>query len=169
MLTRTYGLKMLANGLVVLVRAQSSPAADSMPKVSVRVYNYAHVPRGTLARAEKGGSTIFEQAGVEIGWLNCPVSSAKVSPYSACSQGLAPTQVVLRVYPPFKAVSFSFRETTTGFALLPAAFGNASYAGVFYDRVEELAKYDIASASEILAHSVAHEIGHLLLGTPDHS
>jgi hypothetical protein len=38
---------------------------------------------------------------------------------------------------------------------------------VFYQRVEDAAESELASASQILAYAMAHEIGHLLLG-PDH-
>ena len=42
-------------------------------------------------------------------------------------------------------------------------------AVIFYDRVEELANAKVAGAGQILGHAVAHEIGHLLLGTIIHS
>jgi hypothetical protein len=44
-----------------------------------------------------------------------------------------------------------------------------TYASVFFDRVETLAEGGVASPSEILGHVTAHEIGHLLLGSGQHS
>ena len=44
---------------------QSTAPADGSPRISVRVYNYTGVTRGTLARAEEEASRIFREAGIE--------------------------------------------------------------------------------------------------------
>jgi hypothetical protein len=48
------------------------------PQVTVSVYDDAHVPRETHARAEGRAAKIFEQAGVNVNWLDCrPASSTR--------------------------------------------------------------------------------------------
>lgn len=42
-------------------------------------------------------------------------------------------------------------------------------ANIFYERVEALAASGNAARAIVLGHALAHEIGHLLLGTNDHS
>jgi hypothetical protein len=54
-----------------------------------------------------------------------------------------------------------------GYSLPDARFGvNAT---VFYDRIETVSKMGDVSLSAMLGHAIAHEIGHVLLGTTDHS
>jgi hypothetical protein len=43
------------------------------------------------------------------------------------------------------------------------------YASVFYHRVQKIAKARLAAPPQILGHALAHEIGHLLLGSNSHS
>ena len=40
---------------------------------------------------------------------------------------------------------------------------------MFYHRVQEIAEAGLASQPQILGHALAHEIGHLLLGSNSHS
>jgi hypothetical protein len=40
---------------------------------------------------------------------------------------------------------------------------------IFYDRVELLMHSVAASVPRILGHAMAHEMGHILLGSPEHS
>jgi hypothetical protein len=54
-----------------------------------------------------------------------------------------------------------------GFALPPDFGGFGAYAGVFHYRVKQLGT--TASEAAVLGHVIAHELGHLLLGTGHHS
>jgi hypothetical protein len=81
----------------------------------------------------------------------------------------------LWVLPRFVAYHPGFTDVTTGYALVPAEFGRAAYAGVFYDRVT-LAAQQVGQwgepeeiLGEVLGHVMAHELGHLLLGSNSHS
>jgi hypothetical protein len=42
-------------------------------------------------------------------------------------------------------------------------------ASVFHDRVKQLAEGGMVSHCQALGHAMAHEIGHLLLGTAEHT
>jgi len=56
--------------------------------------------------------------------------------------------------------------TTLGYAV--ASKEGGTHASVFYQRVKEVAKGTVDSEPEILGHALAHEIGHLLLGSTAH-
>ena len=43
------------------------------------------------------------------------------------------------------------------------------YASVFYQRVADVAESGKISTGKVLGHAIAHEIGHLLLGSNSHS
>ena len=44
-----------------------------------------------------------------------------------------------------------------------------SLATIYLDRVQELAALAAVDESELLGRAIAHEIGHMLIGRPDHS
>ena len=58
----------------------------------------------------------------------------------------------------------------TGFAVVyPSADSRDGYAGVFYTRVAEEARNQDLDLAVILGATMAHEIGHVLLGSKVHS
>jgi hypothetical protein len=148
---------------------QSTAGEQSNLQITVRVYNYAEVSRGTLTRAEEEASRIFREAGVETTWVDCPTSQAEADKYPACELPLGAMGVDLRILTRAMAARVQSGRERLGFALPSTKVGSASAAWVFYHRVEQLAESKDASAAQILGHAVAHEIGHLLLGPNRHS
>ena len=53
--------------------------------------------------------------------------------------------------------------------IYPTDWGHDGYAGVFYRRVMETAKKEECDTGLMLGATMAHEIGHLLLGSNAHS
>ncbi len=53
--------------------------------------------------------------------------------------------------------------------MLPKNGGGGTYAAIFYDGLEEVAKALRLPRKLILGHTAAHEIGHLLLASTGHS
>jgi hypothetical protein len=47
--------------------------------------------------------------------------------------------------------------------------GKGCYADLFYEPIQQLQEETHVSPSVILGHAMAHELGHLLLGTSSHS
>ena len=159
---------------ILLTVAAASSAGKEKPggveplfQITVRVYNYAGVTSGTLLRAEEEGTRIFRKAGVEVAWLECGISPSPEGQVPPCQTPSGAIAVNLRILPPSMAARFESSREEMGFALVSARTGSASDAWVFYQRVEDAAESELASASQILAYAMAHEIGHLLLG-PDH-
>lgn len=136
-------------------------------QITVRIYNYAGASRGTLLGAEGESSRIFRRAGVEVAWLDCTASHSPEEKHSDCQTPLGAIAVNLRVLPPSMAGRLKPIQDEMGFAVVSARAGRASDAWVFYQYVERIAAYEVASPSQILGYAMAHEIGHLLLG-PDH-
>jgi hypothetical protein len=136
--------------------------------MTVRVYDYAAVPPGTLRGAEEEASRILRAAGVELAWLDCPESGG-VAKNPACEPPLGATGIDLRILDPAMAARIKPGREQLGFALPSARLGSASDAWVFYHRVEQLAESKVADRAQILGHAIAHEVGHLLLGPDRHS
>lgn len=139
-------------------------------KITVRVYNYAEVPREVLAQAEMEVTRIFRDVAVETVWLDCPLSPTESQSLPACPQNLGPTELALRILFRNKVARSSFPESWLGYAIPPGEKnGRMSHASVFYDRVVDLARDGPAEHYQILGHAMAHEMGHLMLGSDRHS
>jgi len=144
-------------------------AAQSTVRITARIYNYARIPKPLLDRAESEASTIFRKAGIEVEWLDCPLTEAEMPLYPACHGDLGAADFVLNLLPESMAERAALRDTTFGFAQLSSDGGRSYVASVFWDRITEAAQSGDLSAYQLLGHAVAHEIGHLLLGSMGHA
>jgi hypothetical protein len=137
--------------------------ADSSPVIRIRVNNYTEASPATLAGAEREAARILGKAGLQTIWLDCPPGQSAVIPQDPCRESLEATDIVLRVLSePFQN---KFQDTVFGFAVVPVL------ASVYYDYVAHLARSDDAEFEIpiVLGCDIAHEIGHLLLGSESHS
>lgn len=127
--------------------------------LTVGVYNDSDASDRTLVEAEDICKRIFREAGVGVEWVNIR-HSGQATP----AGGQAPdTTFTLRIV--LKPLTLT--DTTFGVAFL-AEDGSGRYADVFYNPVRKLSGAGDVSQSTLLAHVMAHEIGHLLLGSNAH-
>jgi hypothetical protein len=57
---------------------------QTSPRITVQVYNWAHVQPETLAAAEDEAARIFKKASVEMVWMNCPLSVVEAGASPIC-------------------------------------------------------------------------------------
>ncbi|HXJ94593.1 MAG TPA: hypothetical protein VMT20_17235 [Terriglobia bacterium] len=163
-----------ALALAMLMPGSAGAAGVPDLTVHVRVYDYAGVSRGVLQGAEEEANRIFTAAGIETTWVGCPTTPVLVASRSPqaeegtaeCSAAIAGGDIVLRILPRSTPASQAFADTMFGFA------EGTFLASVFYARVEDLARGVYGNQTEtpvILGDVIAHEMGHLLLGTNSHS
>ncbi len=162
------GAFVIAVGLVGILGVASSGtvfAAENelVPILTVQVYNYSQASPAVLTGAEREADRILGEAGVRAVWLECPVGPSGVMPKGPCDKELDATDVRLRVLA--APNQHEYQDSVFGFTIHPA------FASVYYEFAMRRAKTDRA-ASEItiiLGGVIAHELGHLLLGTNGHS
>lgn len=159
----------IALGLVivfVLIRPTRAKAGPSDFTVRVQVYNYAETPAKELVMAQRVATKIFLHAGIEVTWETCAGPGVAEQ---ACQGPLDSTILFLRLLPRKMAESVAGNSERFGFAQ-PTQNGAAGvHAFVLYFRVKELAVRRMIFQPELLGSVMAHEIGHLLLGTNSHS
>jgi hypothetical protein len=143
------------------------PAPTPDAKLTLRVYNYAHVDAMSLARSEKVAAEAFENLGVELVWVDCPVPKTHSRAYSACQSDMGPIDLVLRILPRHMAIKLAARDEALGSAQKCSEREPACELSVFYCRVDELAVEGYRE-DRILGYVIAHEVAHVLLG-PGHS
>jgi hypothetical protein len=140
----------------------ATPTAPDV-KLTVRVYNYAQAPSTVLVEAEREASRILGEAGVKSVWLDCPIVPSTDISETPCPEPIGAADVRLRILS--EPVHNGFHDTAYGFAIVPAL------ASVFSESTLRFARSDEREleAPIVLGCAIAHEIGHLLLGSNSHS
>lgn len=159
--------RITAGLLVVLGLACADPssvrAADPGPTIRVRVTNYTEATAATVSRAEREAGRLLGEAGLNMVWIDCQIKPAAANSTDPCQRELEPTDIVLRVLPDH--ARNGVQDSAFGLAVLPVL------ASVYYEHAVSLARNDGDEFETpiILGFVMAHEIGHLMLGSNSHS
>jgi hypothetical protein len=136
---------------------------DACRTITVQIYNYSQASPAILTRAEHEAGQILSAAGLQSVWLECPVKPLTAESPGPCQEAQAGTDLRLRILS--APIQNKFQDTVFGFAVHPVL------ASVYYDYAQRRAKLDDAEFElpVILGGVMAHELGHLLLGSNGHS
>ena len=134
--------------------------AEPAARITIRLADFAEVPDKTLSQAEGIAENVLDQAGIAITWQRCPGRpECRLEPAGAEFRLL-----VLNLRP------LRRHGDTTGFAMILAPREDGErYAGVFFPMVQEAARNLDGDEALLLGATMAHEIGHLLLGSKAHA
>lgn len=151
------------------VATAGQTSADLPARLTLRVYNYAHINPDLLYESEQIAQGIFANVGIAVSWQDCPISVTLVPAYPACQSEVGTSDLVLKILPRFMALKLPPMHgyEPLGFAR-PCPEGEpACDLTVFYYRIEALAGTGYR-VDRILGYVIAHEVTHTLLG-PGHS
>jgi hypothetical protein len=123
----------------------------------VRTYDAAGVPPRALDQARASATVVLAAAGIRPIWRPCHAT--------ACISRPKPHEIEIRIV---KATRLSERGSL-GFATVDVVQHAGTLATIYFDRIDALAAEIGADRGELLGRAVAHEIGHLILGTTAHS
>ncbi|MGO8786338.1 MAG: hypothetical protein ACLQVL_03005 [Terriglobia bacterium] len=137
--------------------------------ITLRIYNYSHVPPRMLRKAEEQAATIFDQSGVNTRWVDCPTSADEFVLYPDCQGPLTPEDLLVNILPAAMAVKSTASGDALGFASIPPERDCSRSASLFFDRIQEISRSADVSPELVLGPVMAHEAGHLLLGSNSHS
>ncbi len=148
-------------GCALMTRAED-PAPSRRP-IAIVVSNHSDASRQLILEAENAAAEVFDRAGLVVDWINCG-RELDLSSKSRCSRQVGPHDLVVRIVP---------RAGTLPRWVFGASFvseGVGAYADVFLDHVRRIQEeHRQTSRARVVGHVVAHEVGHLLLGTTAHS
>ena len=156
--------------VVCFVAACAAPARaaviDPELRVVIRTYATAGVV-SDLSPALAAAAAILEDAGVAVIWVPCDVAFVQRDAHR-CLAPLAANELAIRYVrlPPHLAEQDA---VTLGDSLIDTRLRAGSLATIYVNRVVTLARRCNVDMQTLLAHAVAHEIGHLLLGTSAHA
>lgn len=147
----------------------ATTAGVSVSRITVLVYNYAGISHEEVAEAELVASGIFAHTGIDTDWLDCPLYREQAADYPACLVRPGPARLVLRIAAGSMAQRMQPDRESFGFALQPEDGSFGTVANIFADRARELVNRRGIVFGVMLGHLMAHELGHLLLGTGAHA
>jgi hypothetical protein len=135
--------------------------------ITVRLYDASGLPPADVRSAIVAADTALRSAAVRAAWVVCPPPAAAHADNSSGCSGLphASDLLVRIVNAPQAAVS----RDTLGFANVDTAAGRGTLATVFADRAATLAARADIDRGTLVGYAIAHEVGHLLLGTAGHA
>jgi hypothetical protein len=151
-------LRRLIAGILLLGGSSGFGATPApLRQMTVRVYDYSGVPANVQAAARDGVAAIFRRAGVELIWVDCPITAPSETRPAACDIGPVPGLLTLKIVP--ESMAGGFRLPRDKFGLAVREYG----AYVFFDRLRNHTAAKSLLLPPILGIVTAHELGHLLL------
>jgi hypothetical protein len=147
-------------------QAGKTPNSPERLEFRVRVYNDEGVPERSLAAARKTADAVLEKADLQAIWQDCTVGNPSRDS-SGCDRHPAGIDLVLYLVTPLETHAPNVDRSALGYSIIPENGGHATMAYVCFSRVRALRS--VFSVEELLGLAMAHEIGHLLLGTHLHS
>ena len=165
---RNATLLALVVALTTTVSSVVHAAPENTPQVAaqltVRVYDMTMVPAADQTAALRAAAGVLAVAGINTAWVVCGPSAAA----DGCERPLAGGEVSVRLAR-LPAAPNAHGLLQLGYSLVNTQAGEGRLATVFVDRVEWLARPAGADSPTVLGLAIAHEIGHLLLGTNAHA
>lgn len=155
--------------------ARGNEAGAASAGVQVRMFNVARVFQKDLVRAEAEASRIFTETGIELRWTEGRVddTSALIQDFSdnhssagGCRGELNASELRVQLLPRSPR---GVPAGTLGFSLPCARFGVDST--IYIEQCEAVTSnyHMLVGFSKVLGHVIAHELGHVLLRSSEHS
>jgi hypothetical protein len=135
--------------------------------IIVRTYDTFGVSVGLIAKAQSTVKAILEEVGIDADWRNCRTPNPPMSKSNdACEDVLSTRELVVRIVAAPRTI---VDREALGYSHVDPQLRRGTLATVFADRVQVFAGKLQVEEGTVLGRAIAHEIGHLLLGTLDHS
>jgi hypothetical protein len=150
--------------LILPAVAHAAGAELAMLPLTVRVYDSAGLPEATRTAALGIAGAALAGAHIDTVWRRCDVIHGNLG----CDAPLSSGELVIRIVG-IPAVQPNTRWLVLGNALLERPSGEGRLATIYANRVEVLAHAATVDVARLLGYAIAHELGHLLLATADHS
>jgi len=134
----------------------TSSVSSAAERLIVRTYNNVGVTADEMSHARDVAGIILQGADLQAVWRDCTAD---------CADAVGPRELIVRIV----AAPQGIVAESLGCALIDLQHRAGTLATVYPDRINAVAFRAGVDAGTLLGRAVAHEIGHLLLGTASHS
>src|SRR5947207_7798789 len=162
---------LLAVGLVLCLGTQAVLATKEVSRyrLIVRVHNYARVKPLVLSQAKRAAGQVFSESLIKLSWFDVPSAHAELANSAGSPFNPGGAVVDVNILPRSMTALAKLPETTVGSTAMAHEGDRASFASVYYNRIEREVRKTDASIARILGYAIAHELGHMLLRTSHHA
>jgi hypothetical protein len=168
-------MQALARTSLCVIVAAIAAAATTVPaeaaviidSLMIRVYDTAGVLAGDRARAMRVAADALASARIYIEWRDCTPAPAGAPPVE-CQAVPRSGDLLVRIGDAPARISHGM-ALSLGYSLIDTQSGRGTLATIYRDRVNWLAAQAHAPATRLLGRAIAHELGHLVLGSNEHS
>ncbi len=136
-------------------------------RVVIRTYDSAALPAADLESAVATAATILGASGLGTVWHACDAAFVRDRAHP-CAAPLRVNEIAVRIVR--LTTDADYRgELSLGYSLVNTATRSGTLATIYIDRVAWLSDAAGVERRLVLGRALAHEVGHLLLGTNAHS
>lgn len=129
--------------------------ASAQVEIAVHINNNAGLAPAQVNKAMKIAGRVFVPLGIAVRWSICDPTCTETGNMPTFIMGLAGPQLEMPV------------PASLGFAMLAAGQGNR--VAVSLPRIENFAEANCVPMASVLAYSIAHELGHMITRSKEHS
>ena len=142
---------------------QAAATGPDIPML-VWLHNDAGVPPDILEKARQLASSVFQNAGVQVIWIDEAAFTRSMPDQPEQKRAFARSIMQVRImFRPMRK-AMAVRKDALGLAIAEACF-----AWIAFDKLGDSARQAHIDLGDALGYVIAHEIGHLLLPVNSHS
>ena len=147
--------------LLSVLSADLVEARDDRRQLVVRTYDNFGVGPDERETATTTAREILRTVAIDVIWRNCAIAAGE----PACTASLGTQELSVQFVRSPDAETWA----VLGNSLVDVTNQGGSLCRIFVDRVHNLAAGAGVDRGTLLGRAMAHELGHLLLGTNEHS
>jgi hypothetical protein len=155
--------------LPAIARPRIAVGPGSSSVVAGRVFNSAGLSMKALEEAEKEVGRVFEEAAIQIRWLNCSAPPDIIQEPDPCQPSPGSSEVIIMIRLAKGPVPAELRMRPNAMGLAVNTKSGGTFAFIFCSRVDDTARTATLPFSRVLGCAIAHEMGHMLMGDRPHS
>ena len=145
--------------------AAAAPAPAATALLPVRTYDVYGVAPRDMAVAHATVQVLLKDTGIDIRWRECQTREPATSSNASCDEAVNPTEVLVRI----ASGASRSNDGALGYSLIDSSQHSGSLVTILADRIEATMVRTHVDVGTLLGRVMAHEIGHILIGTTRHS
>jgi hypothetical protein len=153
----------------IVVFASVLPMAAADQPLVVRAYNTYGLSAAELQTASETVTRLLSDVATDVRWRNCAIAGRRArTDADRCADRLARNEIIVRLVASSR-VPIEGRGEVLGYSFIDPVERVGSLATIYADRAVSLSARFGASGGTMVGRAIAHELGHLLAGSPAHT
>ena len=136
--------------------------------LAIRLYDNAGLDEADRTAAIATAAEILLASNVPTSWPQCGTPAPRPAGAAPCDRPMGPGEVAVRIVRGNRDAIVN-GDLALGYSLIDPRMRGGVLATIYLDRAEWIAADAGVPASLVVGRAIAHEVGHLLLGTREHS